>query len=118
MKCCANLRARIETGHNHRSEIEVELTRRQSELQFLDETSRKELGVTVAEFGNSGRHLPRSSPGCGTVVSGNQNENRKPRRGQPTAYEEFVEAQQRFDFLSAQRQDLLDSIRDTEKAIP
>ena len=31
--------------------------------------------------------------------------------------EEFQEAQQRQDFLSAQRQDLIDSIRDTEKAI-
>jgi chromosome segregation protein len=35
----------------------------------------------------------------------------------PTAWEEFQEAQQRHDFLTAQRQDLLDSIRDTEKAI-
>ena len=31
--------------------------------------------------------------------------------------EEYQEAQQRHEFLSAQRQDLLDSIRDTEKAI-
>ena len=35
----------------------------------------------------------------------------------PQALEEYEEAQQRQDFLSAQRQDLLDSIRDTEKAI-
>jgi len=34
----------------------------------------------------------------------------------PTAWDEFQEAQQRYDFLNAQRQDLLDSIRDTEKA--
>ena len=33
------------------------------------------------------------------------------------ALEEYQEAQQRHDFLSVQRQDLLDSIRDTEKAI-
>ena len=33
------------------------------------------------------------------------------------ALEEFQEAQQRYEFLNAQRQDLLDSIRDTEKAI-
>ena len=33
------------------------------------------------------------------------------------AMEEYQEAQQRQDFLSAQRQDLIDSIRDTEKAI-
>jgi chromosome segregation protein len=35
----------------------------------------------------------------------------------PQALEEFEEAEQRQEFLSAQRQDLLDSIRDTEKAI-
>src|SRR5262249_51609188 len=35
----------------------------------------------------------------------------------PSAAEEFEEARQRADFLTAQRQDLLDSIRDTEKAI-
>ena len=33
------------------------------------------------------------------------------------AMEEYQEAQQRQEFLSAQRQDLIDSIRDTEKAI-
>jgi chromosome segregation protein len=35
----------------------------------------------------------------------------------PQALEEFKEAQQRYDFLNTQRQDLIDSIRDTEKAI-
>jgi chromosome segregation protein len=35
----------------------------------------------------------------------------------PQALEEFQEAQQRYDFLNTQRQDLLDSIRDTEKAV-
>jgi len=33
------------------------------------------------------------------------------------AVEEYEEAAQRFDFLSSQRQDLLDSIRDTTRAI-
>ena len=35
----------------------------------------------------------------------------------PQALEEYEEAQQRQEFLTVQRQDLLDSIRDTEKAI-
>jgi len=35
----------------------------------------------------------------------------------PEALAEFQEAQQRYDFLNTQRQDLLDSIKDTEKAI-
>src|SRR4051812_8896057 len=33
------------------------------------------------------------------------------------ALEEFQEASERYEFLNTQRQDLLDSIRDTEKAI-
>jgi len=47
------LRERIEAGHARRSEIEVDLTRRQAELQFLDETSRKELNRAVAELEHS-----------------------------------------------------------------
>jgi chromosome segregation protein len=35
----------------------------------------------------------------------------------PEALEQFQEAQQRYEFLNVQRQDLLDSIRDTEKAL-
>ena len=35
----------------------------------------------------------------------------------PQALEEFQECQQRHEFLSVQRQDLIDSIRDTERAI-
>jgi len=35
----------------------------------------------------------------------------------PDALQEFEESQQRYDFLNTQRQDLLDSIKDTEKAI-
>ncbi|NWF84280.1 MAG: hypothetical protein HXY18_10670, partial [Bryobacteraceae bacterium] len=35
----------------------------------------------------------------------------------PEAWNEYQEAQQRYDFLNTQRTDLLDSIRDTEKAI-
>jgi chromosome segregation protein len=112
-----DLRARIETGHARRSEIEVELTRRQSELQFLDETSRKELNVAVAEL-----EVPEdTSPEVlqAAEVSYQETKTKIENLGavNPTAWEEFQEAQQRQDFLSVQRQDLLDSIRDTEKAI-
>jgi chromosome segregation protein len=111
------LRARIEVGHARRSEIEVELTRRQSELQFLDETSRKELNVAVAEL-----EAPAdSSPEVLQAAEKSYHETRSKIENlgavNPTAYEEFQEAQLRQDFLTAQRQDLLDSIRDTEKAI-
>jgi len=112
-----DLRARIEVGHAKRSEIEVELTRRQSELQFLDETSRKELNVGVEEL-----EIPaEASPEILQAAEASYHETKTKIENlgavNPTAYEEFLEAQLRMDFLTAQRQDLLDSIRDTEKAI-
>jgi chromosome segregation protein len=111
------LRVRIEAGHTRRSEIEVELTRRQSELQFLDETSRKELNVAVAEL----ELPPDTSIEVLQAAEASYQETKTKIENlgavNPTAWEEFEEAQQRHDFLTAQRQDLLDSIRDTEKAI-
>ncbi len=112
-----DLRIRIEAGHTRRSEIEIELTRRQSELQFLDETSRKELSVPVADL-----EAPAdTSPDVLQAAEKSYHETRTKIENlgavNPTAYEEHQEAQLRQDFLTAQRQDLLDSIRDTEKAI-
>ena len=111
------LRARIETAHTHRGEIEVELTRKQSELQFLDETSQKELNASVADLEAPADCTPE-------VLQATEEQYQETRRKienlgavNPTAYEEFQEAQLRHDFLSTQRQDLLDSIRDTETAI-
>ncbi|HWE49503.1 MAG TPA: chromosome segregation protein SMC [Bryobacteraceae bacterium] len=111
------LRARIEAGHTRRSEIEIELTRRQSELQFLDETSRKELNLPVAEIEASGDLSPEVLQATEAAYQETKTKIENLGAVNPTAHEEFEEAQQRFDFLSAQRQDLLDSIRDTEKAI-
>ena len=112
-----DLRARIEIGHAKRSEIEIELTRRQSELQFLDETSRKELNVGVEELEIPAEASPEILQAA--EVSYHETKTKIENLGavNPTAYEEFQEAQLRMDFLTAQRQDLLDSIRDTEKAI-
>jgi len=112
-----DLRARIETCHARRSEIEVELTRRQSELQFLDETSRKELNVAVAELGVPEDSSPEVLQAAETSWQETKTKIENLGAVNPTAWEEFQEAQQRHDFLTAQRQDLLDSIRDTEKAI-
>ncbi len=112
------LRAQIEAGHKKRGEIEVELVRRQSELKFLDETSRKELNLGIAEI--TPESEPDTEPDLAEVERG-YNEVRSKIEGlgpiNPQALEEFEEAQVRQDFLTAQRQDLLDSIRDTEKAI-
>ncbi len=112
-----DLRARIESGHARRSEVEVELTRRQSELQFLDETSRKELNVPVAELETPADTSPEVLQAAEKSYHETRTKIENLGAVNPTAYEEFQEAQLRQDFLTAQRQDLLDSIRDTEKAI-
>ncbi|MGA2435953.1 MAG: chromosome segregation protein SMC, partial [Bryobacteraceae bacterium] len=44
------LRLEFQQAQQKRSEIELELVKRQTEMKFLDETSRKELDVRVAEL--------------------------------------------------------------------
>jgi chromosome segregation protein len=111
------LRARIENAHGRRGEIEVELTRKQSELQFLDETSRKELSLGVAELEAPADCTPEVLQATEALYQETRTKIENLGAVNPTAYEEHQEAQLRQDFLTAQRQDLLDSIRDTETAI-
>ncbi len=112
------LRTRIEAAHMRRSEVEVDLVRRQSELKFLDETSRKELGIALSELPRSEHELDgqalSEAERLYTEVKG-----RIDALGpiNPTALEEYEVSFQRQEFLTAQRKDLIDSIRDTEKAI-
>ena len=112
-------RAGVEALHQKRSEIEVDLVRKQAELKFLDETSRKELNCPVEELAAADDPLPADDAIAEAEQAANEVRNRIESLGpvNPAAMEEFQEAQQRHDFLSAQRQDLIDSIRDTEKAI-
>jgi chromosome segregation protein len=144
-----------------RSQVELELVRRQSELKFLDETSRKDLSIPVAELAAEMAHaaveaakaeaaqaeggeaptaegveaagegaeesVVEAAPAAKmdelAVVEAEERvvEIRKRIEAlgavNPEAWQEYQESQQRYDFLNAQRQDLLDSIRDTEKAI-
>jgi chromosome segregation protein len=113
------LRAGVQESHQKRSQIEVDLVRKQAELKFLDETSRKELNCSVEELGAADDPVPDSDTIAEAEQQCNEVRNRIEALGavNAAAMEEFQEAQQRHDFLSAQRQDLIDSIRDTEKAI-
>jgi chromosome segregation protein len=102
-----------------RNRFELELVRRQSDLKHLDETCRTQLDapvervaagieltldeVALAEREDRVRELARRIEALGPV--------------NPQALEEFEESERRYEFLNTQRQDLLDSIRDTEKAI-
>src|SRR6516162_3586523 len=113
------LRATVEQSHEKRSQIEVELVKKQAELKYLDETSRKELNCPVEELAPADDPLPAEEAIAEAEQAALEVRTRIEALGavNPAAMEEYQEAQQRHDFLSAQRQDLLDSIRDTEKAI-
>ena len=113
------LRALLQERHERRSEIEVELVKKQAELKYLDETSRKELNCPVAELAPADDPLPAEEAIAEAEQAALEVRTRIEALGavNPAAMEEYQEAQQRHDFLTAQRQDLIDSIRDTEKAI-
>ena len=113
------LRAEVETAHQKRSEIEVDLVKKQAELKYLDETSRKELNTAVEELMPAAETLPDGEALADAERQYDELRARIEALGpiNPQALEEFQECQQRHEFLSTQRQDLIDSIRDTEKAI-
>src|SRR5437870_5751093 len=112
-------RAAVEEGHEKRSQIEIDLVRKQAELKFLDETSRKELNCPVTELAADDGPIPDVDAIAEAEQAAGEMRTRIEALGpvNAAAMEEYQEAQQRQDFLSAQRQDLIDSIRDTEKAI-
>jgi chromosome segregation protein len=113
------LRAAVQECHERRSQIEVDLVRKQAELKYLDETSRKELNTPVEELAPADETVPDADAIAEAEQQCNEVRGRIEALGavNPAAMEEFQEAQQRHEFLSVQRQDLIDSIRDTEKAI-
>jgi chromosome segregation protein len=113
------LRARMQETQQTRAEIEVELVKRQAELRFLDETSRRELNAPMTEVAGTDETVPDELDLAETQQKYEDVKARIEALGpvNPQALEEYQEAHQRYEFLNTQRQDLLDSIRDTEKAI-
>ena len=114
------LRGEAQTSQEKRSATELQLVRRQSDLKHLEETARKELNVSPAELIIEGDETEIAEEVLVEAEARYQeSRTRIDAMGavNPQALEEFQEAQQRYDFLNTQRQDLLDSIRDTEKAI-
>ncbi|MCU1339279.1 MAG: chromosome segregation protein [Bryobacterales bacterium] len=113
------LRSDAQSAQERRAAIEVELVRKQGDLRYLDETSRRDLNTSAAEIATSEETM-LDEAGVAEVEQRSQEiRTRIEALGpvNPQALEEFQEAQQRYDFLNTQRQDLLDSIRDTEKAV-
>ncbi len=116
------LRNEANVAQGKRGQIELDLVRRQSELKFLDETCRKDLDIPVADLA-AARDQSQPEPDEIAVAEAEEKVSELRKRIEalgpvnPEALSEYQEAQQRYDFLNTQRQDLLDSIRDTEKAI-
>jgi chromosome segregation protein len=113
------LRIDVQAAQEKRSQIELELVKKQAELKYLDETSRKELNAPLEELAAS-EEVVLDDAGLEEAEQKYQEIKARIEALGPVnaqALEEFQEAQQRYDFLNAQRQDLLDSIRDTETAI-
>jgi chromosome segregation protein len=113
------LRASVQEWMEKRTQVEVDLARKQAELKFLDETSRKELNCPVEELAATDEPIPDAEAIAEAEVQCNEVRTRIENLGavNAAAMEEYQEAQQRHEFLSVQRQDLIDSIRDTERAI-
>jgi len=113
------LRVRMQEAQEKRSQIELELVKLQAELKYLDETSRKELNAPLEELAAGEEVVPDDDALAEAEEKYRELKSRIDALGpvNPQALEEFQEAQQRYDFLNVQRQDLLESIRDTEKAI-
>ncbi len=113
------LRVQAQEAHEQRSQIEVALAERRADLKYLEETCIKELKMTLQELAEA---EPEELDEEALADAEEQYERLKTRIENlgpvnPAALEEYEEARQRYEFLNAQRQDLLDSIRDTEKAI-
>ena len=113
------LRAKAEAAQERRSELQVGMARAESDLKHLDETAAKELETTLVELVKGVETIPDEASLAEIDVQYSEVRRKIEALGpvNSTALEEYEESQQRQDFLTAQRTDLLDSIRDTEKAI-
>ncbi len=113
------VREELESAREQRSTIEVNLVQFRSDLKHLAEECQRELHQPIeelaaaqteelsdeqlAEADQRYQQLREKLEGLGPV--------------NVLALEEYEEARQRMEFLEAQHSDLLDSIRDTQKAI-
>ncbi len=110
------LKQEVDQTRERRSGIEIQLVRLQSDLQHVEESCLHEMGKPIGELTTSEEgaldleaaeveylRLKEKIDALGPV--------------NPLALQEYEEAQQRFEFLDTQRQDLFDSIRDTQEAI-
>ncbi|MFN0106837.1 MAG: chromosome segregation protein SMC [Bryobacteraceae bacterium] len=112
-------RVAVQEAQDRRTQIEIHLVQLQSDLKHLDENARKDLAAPASEL------VREDDPDLDELALNELDAKYMEVRGRiealgavnPQALEEYKESELRFNFLNTQRQDLLDSIRDTEKAI-
>ncbi len=97
------LRIDVQSAQERRSQVELELVRKQAELKYLDETSRKELNAALEELAAAEETVLDEA---GLEEAEQKYQEVKARIEalgpvNPQALEEFQEAQQRYDFLNA-----------------
>ncbi len=113
------MRTRLEEVQSEKTQLEIERARLSSDLAHLEETCVKELGVSLVEI------RPETPPALEEAEFAQLNQEYQELKDKieamgpvnMMALEEYQECEQRFQFLTTQRQDLLDSIEDTSAAI-
>ncbi|MGH9783186.1 MAG: AAA family ATPase, partial [Terriglobia bacterium] len=114
-------RQELEDLRNQKTALEVKMARLESELAHLKESCRGELQAEIetllADFAERDALSPEELAAAEEQYR--QIKTRIENLGpiNMMALEEYEECKQRHDFLAAQQQDLMDSIRDTTKAI-
>ncbi|MEW5978397.1 MAG: chromosome segregation protein SMC [Acidobacteriota bacterium] len=113
------LRAELEGVQDQKTSVEIQRAKLGSELTHLHDTCTKELHLSLEEL-QSDSTVQVELDAIGQLESEYQEIKERIEAMGPVnmmALEEFQECEQRFQFLSTQRQDLLDSIEDTTAAI-
>jgi chromosome segregation protein len=114
-------RQELEELRNQKTALEVQMARLESELAHLKESCRGELQVEIETLigDPAGRDTLPPEELAAAEEQYRQIKTRIENLGpiNMMALEEYEECKQRHDFLAAQQQDLMDSIRDTTKAI-
>ena len=112
-------RGLLDTWKDRHTALEIQKTQVESDLKHLTETCIHELNETIEAV--CLKYFETLPP---TELEAREHEYRELREKMDSmgavnmmAVDEYQEAEERFVFLSTQRQDLLDSIRDTTQAI-
>lgn len=113
------LQSGLEELRNGKSEIDVALTRAESEREFLDESCREDLGQSVteavAEVAPEDAELPADS--VAEELAGVKERIESLGPVNVMAVDEFTELEERHGFLVAQQQDLKESVRSLKETI-